>query len=88
MVPFPMVSAQKEDQTLGRFMGTYSALPEFRRVFRVALKEVLSLYSTARAEDEEPRSPRLCSQGGQHVWRDPGLPSGPRTADYVAIRAT
>ena len=42
----------------------------FRRVFRVALKEVLTLYRTARIDDEDPKPPRLYSQGGRAVWRE------------------
>jgi hypothetical protein len=42
----------------------------FRRVFRVALKAVLTLYRTARIDDEDPKPPRLYSQGGQPVWRE------------------
>jgi hypothetical protein len=42
----------------------------FRRVFRVALKEVLTVYRGARIEDEEPSAPRLYSQGGNVVWRE------------------
>jgi hypothetical protein len=45
-------------------------IDNFRRVFRVALKEVLTLYRAARVEDEDPKSPRLYSQGGQYVWRE------------------
>lgn len=43
---------------------------KFRQVFRVALKEVLTLYKGARVEEEEPRSPRLEQHGGQLVWRE------------------
>jgi hypothetical protein len=43
---------------------------KFRQVFRVALKEVLTLYRAARVEEEEPKSPRLEQQGGQLVWRE------------------
>jgi hypothetical protein len=42
----------------------------FRRVFRVALKEVLTLYKAARVEDEDPKPPRLYAQGGKQVWRE------------------
>ncbi|MGD0799555.1 MAG: replication protein RepA [Acidobacteriaceae bacterium] len=45
-------------------------IDNFRRVFRVALKEVLTLYRAARVEEEDPKPPRLYIQGGQHVWRE------------------
>lgn len=45
-------------------------IDNFRRVFRVALKEVLTLYRAARVEDEDPKPPRLYSQGGRIVWRE------------------
>jgi hypothetical protein len=47
-----------------------SRVDNFRRVFRVALKAVLTLYRTARIDDEDPKPPRLYSQGGQPVWRE------------------
>ena len=45
-------------------------IDNFRRVFRVALKEVLTLYRAARVEDEDSKPPRIYSQGGQYVWRE------------------
>jgi hypothetical protein len=45
-------------------------IDKFRQVFRVALKEVLTLYTAARVDDEDAKSPRLYVQGGQHVWRE------------------
>jgi len=45
-------------------------MSKFRQVFRVALKEVLTLYHAARIEDDDPKPPRLYSQGGRHVWRE------------------
>jgi hypothetical protein len=45
-------------------------IDNFRRVFRVALKEVLTLYRAARVEEEDPSPPRLYSQGGGYVWRE------------------
>jgi Plasmid encoded RepA protein len=48
-------------------------IDKFRQVFRVALKEVLTLYKSARIGDEDPKSPRLYSQGGRYVWRDKPL---------------
>jgi len=45
-------------------------IDNFRRVFRVALKEVLTVYRAARVEDEDPKPPRIYSQGGRYVWRE------------------
>lgn len=42
----------------------------FRRVFKVALREVLMLYKTARIEEDERQPPRLLSQGKRSVWRE------------------
>jgi hypothetical protein len=56
----------------GQFGQGYNPehMSKFRQVFRVALKEVLTLYKVARIDDEDPKPPRLYSQGGQHVWRE------------------
>ena len=43
---------------------------KFRQVFRVALKEVLTVYQAARITEEEPTAPRLHLQGGQRLWRE------------------
>lgn len=45
-------------------------IDNFRRVFRVALKEVLTVYRGARIEDDDTGRPRLYSQGGKPVWRE------------------
>jgi len=45
-------------------------IDNFRRVFRVALKEVLTVYRAAHVDDEDPRPPRIYSQGGSYVWRE------------------
>lgn len=45
-------------------------IDNFRRVFRVALKEVLTVYRAARIDDEQPGPPRLYSQAGRYVWRE------------------
>ena len=45
-------------------------MSKFRQVFRVALKEVLTLYKAARVEDEDPTPARLYAQGGRQVWRE------------------
>jgi len=56
----------------GQFGQGYNPdhMSKFRQVFRVALREVLTLYRAARIEDEEPKSARLLVQHGQHVWRE------------------
>jgi hypothetical protein len=56
----------------GQFGQGYNPdhMSKFRQVFRVALKEVLTLYKAARIDDEDPKPPRLHSQGGQAVWRE------------------
>jgi Plasmid encoded RepA protein len=46
------------------------AIKKFRSVFRVALKEVKTVYSAARIDDETPKPARLYVQGGQRVWRE------------------
>jgi hypothetical protein len=43
---------------------------KFRQVFRVALKEILTVYRGARIDDEDPKPPRLYSQNGTAVWRE------------------
>jgi hypothetical protein len=45
-------------------------IDKFRQVFRVALREVLTVYRAARVEEEDPRPPRIYSQGGSYVWRE------------------
>ena len=57
----------------GQFGQGYNPkrIDKFRQVFRVALKEVLTLYKEARVDDEDPKSPRLYSQGGRNLWREP-----------------
>jgi hypothetical protein len=59
----------------GQFGQGYNPerIDKFRQVFRVALKEVLTLYRAARVEDEEPTTPRRLSQGGYYVWREKPL---------------
>jgi hypothetical protein len=56
----------------GQFGQGYNParIDKFRQVFRVALKEVLILYKAARIDDDDPRPPRLYSQGGRYVWRE------------------
>ena len=56
----------------GQFGQGYASVKKFRQVFRVALKEVLTLYKTARLDLHEERSrPRIYSQNGQLVKREP-----------------
>ena len=44
---------------------------KFRQVFRVALKEVLTVYQGARIDDDDPKPPRIYStQTGSLVWRE------------------
>ncbi len=46
-------------------------IDNFRRVFRVALKEVLMVYKAARVEDDDRTGPpRIHVQGGGYVWRE------------------
>jgi replication initiator protein len=59
----------------GQFGQGYTgdqAVKKFRSIFRVALKEVLSVYRTARIDDEELGRPRLYAQGQplKAVWRN------------------
>jgi len=56
----------------GQFGQGYNPehMSKFRQVFRVALKEVLTVYRAARVDDDDPRPPRIYSQGGRYVWRE------------------
>lgn len=55
----------------GQFGQGYARIDNFRAAFRVALKEVLALYRTARLDlHEERKPPRIYSQGGQLVRRE------------------
>lgn len=56
----------------GQFGQGYNPdhMSKFRQVFRVALKEVLTVYRAARIDDEDQRPPRIYSQGGSYVWRE------------------
>jgi hypothetical protein len=56
----------------GQFGQGYARINHFRAAFRVALKEVLVLYRTARLDlHEERKPPRVYSQGGKLVLREP-----------------
>jgi len=43
---------------------------KFRQKFRVALKEVLTVYPAARVEDDEPKPARSQMQHGRMLWRE------------------
>jgi hypothetical protein len=43
---------------------------KFRQVFRVALKEVLTVYPAARVEDDEAKPARRQMQHGKVLWRE------------------
>jgi hypothetical protein len=43
---------------------------KFRQVFRVALKEVLTVYPAARVEDDEAKPARRQMQNGRVLWRE------------------
>jgi len=45
-------------------------IDKFRQVFRVALKEVLTVYRAARVEDDEAKPARRQVQGGRMLWRE------------------
>jgi hypothetical protein len=56
----------------GQFGQGYKRVNNFRAAFRVALREVLTLYKTARIDLHEDRKPaRIYVQGGQLVKREP-----------------
>jgi hypothetical protein len=45
-------------------------LDKFRQVFRVALKEVMTVYKAARVEDDEAGPARRQFQNGKMLWRE------------------
>ena len=45
-------------------------MSKFRQVFRVALKEVLTLYKAARVEEEDASQARIYFQDGRQLWRE------------------
>jgi Plasmid encoded RepA protein len=56
----------------GQFGQGYNRLNNFRAAFKVALKEVLTLYRSARLDlHEERMPPRVYSEGGKLVLREP-----------------
>jgi hypothetical protein len=56
----------------GQFGQGYARIDNFRAAFKTALREVLTLYKTARIDMHEDRKPpRIYSQGGQLVLREP-----------------
>jgi hypothetical protein len=56
----------------GQFGQGYSTehIRKFRQVFRVALKQVLSIYKAARVLDETPKQARRYSIQGETFWRE------------------
>jgi hypothetical protein len=56
----------------GQFGQGYNPdhMSKFRQVFRVALKEVLTVYQAARVEDEDPKPPRMYRQGSSILYRE------------------
>lgn len=56
----------------GQFGQGYNPdhMSKFRQVFRVALKEVRTVYKAARIDDDDPRPPRIYLQEGRYVWRE------------------
>lgn len=56
----------------GQFGQGYNPehMSKFRQVFRVALKEVMTVYKAAKVEEEEAQQPRVYAQGGRYVWRE------------------
>ena len=42
----------------------------FRQVFRIALKQVLSIYKTARVEDSTQKPARRVAVQGKTLWRE------------------
>jgi len=57
----------------GQFGQGWDRLDNFRRVFRVALREVLTVYKEARIEEDERGKPTRFKAGGQMVIREPAL---------------
>ncbi len=56
----------------GQFGQGYNPehMSKFRQVFRVALKEVLTVYRVARVDDDAPKPPRRYMQGGSILFRE------------------
>jgi hypothetical protein len=56
----------------GQFGQGYNPehMSKFRQVFRVALKEVLTVYKAARIDDEDPKAPRIYRQGNSILYRE------------------
>ena len=58
----------------GQFGQGYTGsqgVKKFRSIFRVALRQVLSLYRDARVEDGERKRPCLIVQSDRRAWREP-----------------
>lgn len=54
-----------------QFGQGYNRVDHFRAAFRVALREVLTVYRDACVSDEERQKPRLFFQEGKRTWREP-----------------
>ena len=56
----------------GQFGQGYNPehMTKFRQKFRVALKEVLTVYRGARIEDDDTGQPRVYRQGGRAIFRE------------------
>jgi len=57
----------------GQFGQGYNPnrINNFRAAFKVALKQVLALYQSARITEDQRRQPALFIQNGKRVWREP-----------------
>jgi hypothetical protein len=56
----------------GQFGQGYNPehMTKFRQKFRIALKEVLTVYRGARIEDDDTGQPRVYRQGGRAIFRE------------------
>jgi hypothetical protein len=56
-----------------QFGQGWERVDNFRRVFRVAMKEVLTVYRSARVEEGERQRARVYLSGGRPIVREPAL---------------
>jgi hypothetical protein len=56
-----------------QFGQGWDRVDNFRRVFRVAMKEVLAVYQSARVEEDERQKARAYMSGGRPIIREPAL---------------
>jgi len=56
-----------------QFGQGWDRVDNFRRVFRVAMKEVLTVYRSARVEEGERQRARVYLSGGYPIVREPAL---------------